>query len=151
VSHSQYDRQKYTSSCKSKSSPTTHLWRRRGEKKYSSYSFTTSELDGSGQRHGPAALYTLPPPHPWKGPTGPIVQETGWAPEPFRTQTLKEKCSCLCLGSNLDRPVVQSVARHYSLLTKLPRLLLTVFSETSAILYRLGKYRSDSPKPPDLF
>jgi hypothetical protein len=33
-------------------------WRRLGERRYSSYSFTTSALDGvSGQRHAPAALY----------------------------------------------------------------------------------------------
>jgi hypothetical protein len=32
--------------------------RRRGERSYSSYSFTTPALDGvSGQRHTPAALY----------------------------------------------------------------------------------------------
>jgi hypothetical protein len=32
-------------------------WRRLGERKYSSYSFTTSTLDGvSGQYHAPAAL-----------------------------------------------------------------------------------------------
>jgi hypothetical protein len=33
-------------------------WRRMRERRYSSYSFTTSALDGvSGQRHAPAALY----------------------------------------------------------------------------------------------
>jgi hypothetical protein len=40
----------------------------------------------SGQRHAPAAL--LPP---GKGPTVPIVQEAGWAPEPVWTQRLEEK------------------------------------------------------------
>jgi hypothetical protein len=40
------------------SSPTAHLWRRRGERRYSSYSFTTSVLDGvSGQHHASATLY----------------------------------------------------------------------------------------------
>jgi hypothetical protein len=40
-----------------KSSPTTYLWSRRGERKYSSSSFTTRALDGvSGQRHALAAL-----------------------------------------------------------------------------------------------
>jgi hypothetical protein len=35
-----------------KSCPTTHLYRRRGERMYCSYSFTTSALDGvSGQHH----------------------------------------------------------------------------------------------------
>jgi hypothetical protein len=40
-----------------------------GERKYSSYSFTTSALDGvSGQRRAPATLYPRgksPPPHPY--------------------------------------------------------------------------------------
>jgi hypothetical protein len=69
------------------SRPTIHLWRCRGERAYSSYLFTTSTLDGvSGQRHVPAAL--LPP---GKGPTVPIVQEAGWAPEPVWTQRAKKK------------------------------------------------------------
>jgi hypothetical protein len=62
----------------------------------------------SGQRHAPAAL--LPP---GKGPPVPIVQEAGWAPEPVWTQ-VRGKILCLCRGSNLDRPVVQPVARHYT-------------------------------------
>jgi hypothetical protein len=49
-----------------------------------------------------------------KGPPVPIVQETGWAPEPVWTQRLQKKKSFrLCQGSNLDRTVVQPVARHY--------------------------------------
>jgi hypothetical protein len=47
-------------------------------------------------------------------PPLPIGQEAGWAPEPVWTQRLEEKSSCLCRRSNLDRPVVQSVARHYT-------------------------------------
>jgi hypothetical protein len=42
------------------SSPTTHLWRRRRDRIYSSYSFTASALDThlvSGERHAPAELY----------------------------------------------------------------------------------------------
>jgi hypothetical protein len=70
---------------------------------YSSYSILTSVLDGvSGQLHAPAAL--------WRPVT--IVQEAGWAPEPVWTQRLQEKSSRLCRESNLDRPVVKSVARH---------------------------------------
>jgi hypothetical protein len=60
-----------------------------GEMKYSSYSFTTSALDGgewSASRHGRA----LPP---GKGPPVSIVQEAGWAPEPVWTQRLQEKSS----------------------------------------------------------
>jgi hypothetical protein len=51
---------------------------------------------------------------PGKGPPVPIVQKAGWASEPVWTQRLEEKSSCLCRGSNLDRPFVQSVARHYT-------------------------------------
>jgi hypothetical protein len=63
----------------------------------------------SGQRHDPAAL--LPPE---KGPPVPIIQEAGWAPEPVWTQRIEEKSFRLCRGSNLDRPVVQPVVRHYT-------------------------------------
>jgi hypothetical protein len=44
----------------------------------------------------------------------PIVQEAGWAPEPVWTQRLEEKPFRLCRGPNLDRPVVQYVARLYT-------------------------------------
>jgi hypothetical protein len=38
----------------------SHLWKRRGQRVYSSYSFTTSALDGvSGQRHASTSLYPL--------------------------------------------------------------------------------------------
>jgi hypothetical protein len=80
------------------------------EIRYSSYSFSNSALDGgewSASRPGRA----LPP---GKGPSVPILQEAGWAPEPVWTQRLEEKSSCLCRGSNLDRLVVQPIARHYS-------------------------------------
>jgi hypothetical protein len=40
----------------------------------------------SDQRHAPAALYP-----PGKEPPVPIVQEAGWAPEPFWKQGLEEK------------------------------------------------------------
>jgi hypothetical protein len=56
---------------------------------YSSYSFTTSALDGgewSVSRLGRA----LPPE---KGPPVPIGQEAGWAPVPVWTQRLEEKSS----------------------------------------------------------
>jgi hypothetical protein len=62
----------------------------------------------SGQRHAPAAL--LPP---GKGPPVPIVQEAGLAPEAVWTQATG-KILCPCRGSNLDRPVVQPVVRHYT-------------------------------------
>jgi hypothetical protein len=77
---------------------------------YSSYSFSTLALDGgewSASRPSSALA-------PGKGPPVPIGQEAGWAPEPVWTQSLEEKSFRLCWGSNLDRPVVQSVARHYA-------------------------------------
>jgi hypothetical protein len=83
-------------------------WSRLGERWCSSYSFFTSTLHGdewSASHPGRA----LPPE---KEPPVPIVQEAGWAPEPVCTQWLEEKSFRLCWGSNLDRPVVQSVARH---------------------------------------
>jgi hypothetical protein len=57
------------------------------ERRYSSYSFTTSALDEgvwSASRPGRA----LPP---GKGPPVPIVQEAVWAPEPVWTKRIEEK------------------------------------------------------------
>jgi hypothetical protein len=51
---------------------------------------------------------------PGKGPPVPIVQEAVLAPEPVWTQRLEEKSFRLCRGSNIDRPVVQPVVRHYT-------------------------------------
>jgi hypothetical protein len=65
-------------------------------------------MDVSGQRHAPAALQPRV-----KDPPVPILQEAGWAPEAVWTQRLEEKSFGLCRGSSLDRPVVQSVVRHY--------------------------------------
>jgi hypothetical protein len=58
-----------------------------GERKYSSYSFTTSALDG-GEWSASRPSRALPP---GKGPPVPIVQENGWTPEPVWTQRLQEK------------------------------------------------------------
>jgi hypothetical protein len=58
-----------------------------GGRSYSSYSFSTSALDGgewSASRPGRALAQG-------KGPPVPIVQEVGWAPEPVWIQTLQEK------------------------------------------------------------
>jgi hypothetical protein len=77
----------YVTPIKSKSSPVTRHGGAWGERRYSSYSFTTSALDGdewSASRPGRA----LPPE---KGHPVPIVQEAGWAPEPVWTQGLDEK------------------------------------------------------------
>jgi hypothetical protein len=87
-------------------------WRHMGKRRYSSYSYLTSALDGgewSASRPGRALA-------PGKGPPVPIGQEAGWAPEPVWMQRLEEKSS----PSVRDRsPVVQSVLSHC---TELPRL-----------------------------
>jgi len=60
-----------------------------GKRRYSSYSFLTSALDGgewSASRPGLALVQG-------KGPPVPIVQEAGWVPEPIWTQRLEEKSS----------------------------------------------------------
>jgi hypothetical protein len=73
----------------------------KGERKYSSYSFLTSVLDGgewSASRPGRA----LPPE---KGPPVPIGQEAGWASELVLDTEVRGKILCLCRGSNPGRPV----------------------------------------------
>jgi hypothetical protein len=54
---------------------------------YSSYSFTTSALDG-GERSASHPGRDLPP---GKQPPVSTVQEAGWAPEPVWTQRLEEE------------------------------------------------------------
>jgi hypothetical protein len=49
-----------------------------------------------------------------KGPPVPIVQEAGWAPTARLDTEAREKSFRLCRGSNLNRPVVQLIARHYT-------------------------------------
>jgi hypothetical protein len=60
------------------------------------------------------------------------VQESGWAPEPVWTQSLEEKSFRLCRVSNLDRLVVQSIGRHYTVLpeytTQNPRRVNFIYS-----------------------
>jgi hypothetical protein len=58
-----------------------------GGEEYSSYSFSTSALDGG---EWPASRPGLALP-PGKGPPVPIVQEAEWTPEPVWTQRLEEK------------------------------------------------------------
>jgi hypothetical protein len=80
----------------------------RGERIYSSYSFTSSALDGtSSQRHAPAALYPRR-----NDPPVPIRQEIGWAPEPVWTRRLQEKSSLPSPGIELllpGRPVRRQI------------------------------------------
>jgi hypothetical protein len=80
-----------------------HTTKALGGERYSSYSFSTSALDGGEwpeSRTGRALV-------PGNGPPVPIVQEARWAPEPIWTQRLEEKSFCLCRESKLDRPVVE--------------------------------------------
>jgi hypothetical protein len=71
---------------KSKAVPQYTPWMRLGGK-YSSYSLSTSVLDGgewSASRSGRALA-------PGKGPPGPPVLEAGWTPVPVWTQRLQEE------------------------------------------------------------
>jgi hypothetical protein len=84
--------------------------RRLGERKYSSYSFPTSALDGGKwSASGPGSA--LPP-----GERTPGTHCTGdWVgPRAGLDTEARGKILCPCRASNLDRPVVQSVARHYT-------------------------------------
>jgi hypothetical protein len=80
------------------------------ERKYSSYSFSTSALDGVGwsaSRPGRTLA-------PGKGPPGNHCTG-GWVCSRAGLDTeATGKILCLCRESNLERPVVQPVARHYT-------------------------------------
>jgi hypothetical protein len=65
-----------------KSDPATRHGGACGEKRYSSYSFITTALDG-GEWSGSRPGRVLPP---GKGPPVPTVQEAGWVPEPVWMQ-----------------------------------------------------------------
>jgi hypothetical protein len=93
--------------CKGKVVPLRSIEAHLGDRRYSSYSFLTSALEGgewSASRPGSA----LPP---GKEPPVPILQEAGWAPEPVWTKRLEEKSSASFGGRT---PAVQSVVRHYT-------------------------------------
>jgi hypothetical protein len=113
LSRSQTCGKHYYSANNKRSSPTTLYEGAWGERRYSSYPFSASALDGGGW----SALRPDRSLLAGKGPPVPIVQEAGWAPEPVWTQRLEEKSFRLCRGSNLDRPVAQPLAGHY---TELP-------------------------------
>jgi hypothetical protein len=102
------------------------------EKVYNFYSFTTSALE-VGEWSASRPGRTLPP---GKGPLD-THWTGGWmGPEPVWTKSLEEKSSCLCPGWNLDRSVVQSVARHCTdWATPAPVLRHITPSEISVSLY----------------
>jgi hypothetical protein len=77
----------------------------RRERKYSSFSFLTSAVDGvSGQRHAQAALY----PRERNPGTHWVGLRVGLDTEDSR------QILCLCQGQNPHRSVVQSVVKHYT-------------------------------------
>jgi hypothetical protein len=94
---------------KKQSSPATRHGGAWGERRYSSYSLLTSALDGmNGQRHAPTGIC------PEERTPGTHCTE-GWVgPRAGLDTELRGKILNLCRGSNLDRPVVQSVVRHYT-------------------------------------
>jgi hypothetical protein len=90
-----------------------------GERIYSSYSFTTSALDGSASR--PSRTLPL-----GKGPTVPIVQKAGWAPETVWIQRLEEKS----LASAKERiSIVRSSSPQPD--TELPWFLFEILNRLS--------------------
>jgi hypothetical protein len=97
----------YSKGKKGKVVPLRSIEAHLGDRRYSSYSFLTSELEGgewSASRPGRA----LPP---GKEPPVPTLHEAGWAPEPVWTQRPEEKSS----ASVGDRTAtVQSVVRPYT-------------------------------------
>jgi hypothetical protein len=91
-------------------SPATRHGGAWGDRSYSSYSFSTSALDGgewSASRPGRA--FTPGERTPGTNCTG------GWVgPRAGLDTEVRGKILYKCRGSNPDRPVVQSVVRHYT-------------------------------------
>jgi hypothetical protein len=84
-------------------------WRRLGERRYSSYSFTTSALDGGEWSASRTGRFTPGERTPGTHCTG------GWVgPRAVLDTEDRGKILCPCWGSNPDRSVVQPVVRHYT-------------------------------------
>jgi hypothetical protein len=81
-----------------------------GERRYSSYSFSTSALDvGELSASRPGRAFP-----PRKGPPGTHCTE-GWVRLRAGLDTeVRGKILCPCRGSNPDQPVIQSIVRHYT-------------------------------------
>jgi hypothetical protein len=80
-----------------------------GERRYSSYSFTTSALDWG------VWLASRPGRDLPRGKTTGTHCTGGWKGNRAGLDTeATGKILCLYLGSNLDRPLVQSSARYYT-------------------------------------
>jgi hypothetical protein len=79
-----------------------------GGESYSSYSFTTSALDaGEWSKSRPGCALPL-----GKLPPFPLYRRLGGL-HSLDTE-VREKIVCPCRGPNLNRPVVQFAARHYT-------------------------------------
>jgi hypothetical protein len=92
------------------SSPATRHEGAWGERRYSSYSFSTSALDGSEwSASRPGSAFTPGERTPGTHCTG------GWvSPRAGLDTEAIGKILCPRRGSNPDRPVVQPVVRHYT-------------------------------------
>jgi hypothetical protein len=101
-----------------------------GERMYSSYSFTTSALNG-GEWSASRPCGALPP---RKGPRVPTGQEAGWVPEPVWTQRLEES-----LSSAKDRTVT---VRHSLIKRQHDAVTLSLKTEASSCC--MTKSRCDS-------
>jgi hypothetical protein len=89
-----------------------------GERRCSSYSLSTSALDG-GEWSASCPDRAL---DPRKGPPVPIVQEAGWDPEPVWIQRLDEKSFSPLLG-------IEQLHLHV-------QLLAYVYGSTSFLLFQ---------------
>jgi hypothetical protein len=77
-----------------------HATKALGERKYSSYSFSTSVVDGmSGQRHASAPLYPQGKDSRYPFERGLDIEAGG-------------KILYPCRGSKVDHPVVHTAAKH---------------------------------------
>jgi hypothetical protein len=123
----------------------------KGERIYSSYSFTTSAWYGvSGQRHASAALY------PQEKTSGTHCTG-GWVDLRAGQDTeARGKILCPCRGSNLDRPVVQSVVRHYTdwatrlLVFEFTSIIISMASITSMAVIRTSEVGASLDVVPEI-
>jgi hypothetical protein len=116
-------------------------WRRfGGERRYSSYSFSTSALDGvNGQHHTPAAL--LPP-----GERTPGTHCTGVWVDPRAGLDTEARGKILLprRGSNPDHPVFQPVVRHYTAWANPAPIYIYICMCVCVCVYKIQNHNSTS-------
>jgi hypothetical protein len=96
------------------------------DKRYSSYSFSTSALIGvSGQRYAPG-----------KGRPVPVVREAGWAPEPVWTQIPEEKSFRLCRALRTTETIY-----ILDIFTEVKMLIAFFWDDTALCLVGVGGYQ----------